>query len=87
MHVPKSETLSNITIIDRCVNKLQTSPALSFQSESLRPRCMYAKSECFAIFVVRQAARSTRFQLNDGVLRLEMRWAQVFMVVFNCIWV
>ena len=36
-------------------------------------------------FGVRQAARSPRFQLNDGVLRLEMRWAHVFMVVFHCL--
>ena len=33
------------------------------------------------------AARSPRFQLNDGVLRLEMRWQHVLMVVFHCLWV
>ena len=31
-------------------------------------------------FGVSQAARSPRFQPNDGVLRREMRWPFVFMV-------
>ena len=38
-------------------------------------------------FGVSQAARSPRFQPNDGVLRQEMRWPHVFMVVFHCLWV
>ena len=31
-------------------------------------------------FGVSQAARSPRFQTNDGVLRREMRWPHVFTV-------
>ena len=38
-------------------------------------------------FGVGQAARSPRFQTNDGVLRQEMRWPHVFRVVFHCLWV
>ena len=38
-------------------------------------------------FGVRLAARSHRFQANDGVLRLEMRWTDVIRVVFHCLWV
>ena len=38
-------------------------------------------------FGVSQAARSPRFQLNDGVLRREMRWLHVFMLFFHCLWV
>ena len=33
-----------------------------------------------------QAARLPRFQLDDEVLRREMRWPFVFMVVFHCPW-
>ena len=38
-------------------------------------------------FGVSQAARSPRFQPNDGVLRRKMRWPFVFMVFFHCLWV
>ena len=38
-------------------------------------------------FGVGQAARSPRFQTNDGVLRREMRWRHVFMVFVHCLWV
>ena len=36
---------------------------------------------------LRQTAGSPQFQLNDGVLRLEMRWPHVFLVVFHYLWV
>ena len=38
-------------------------------------------------FGVSQVAKSPRFQLNDGVLRREMRWLHVFMLFFHCLWV
>ena len=34
-----------------------------------------------------QAARSPRFQTNNGVLRREMRWPHVFRVFVHCLWV
>ena len=36
-------------------------------------------------FGVSQAARTLRFQLNDGVLRWKMRWPPVFMVFSHCL--
>ena len=38
-------------------------------------------------FGVSQAARTLRFQLNDGVLRWKLRWPPVFMVFSYCLWV
>ena len=38
-------------------------------------------------FGVSQAARSTRFQPNDGVLRREMRLHIMFTLFFHCLWV
>ena len=38
-------------------------------------------------FGVSQAARTLRFQLNDGVLRWKLRWPLVFMVFSHCLWV
>ena len=38
-------------------------------------------------FGVSQAARTARFQLNDGVLRWKLRWRLVLMVFFHCLWV
>ena len=32
-------------------------------------------------------ARTLRFQLNEGVLRLKLRWPLVFMVFLHCLWV
>ena len=31
--------------------------------------------------------RSPRFQMNVGVLRLQLTWLFVLMVVFHCLWV
>ena len=36
-------------------------------------------------FGVSQAARTLRFQLNEGVLRWKLRWPLVFMVNFHCL--
>ena len=38
-------------------------------------------------FGVSQAAGSPRFQPNDRVPPLEMRWQNMFTVCFHCLWV
>jgi len=41
---------------------------------------------CFG-FGVSQAARSARFQMDNGVLRWKLGWRLVLMVFFHCLWV
>ena len=41
----------------------------------------------FDLVCASQAVRLLRFQPDDSVLRWEMRWPQVLMVFFHCLWV
>ena len=41
----------------------------------------------FHLVLVSQAARSPRFQPNDGVMRQKLRWPLVLMVFVHCLWV